>query len=105
MTLMIRDAVPDDLGQVQGMMGDLARHHGDEATITLAGLHTQVFVQRRGRVLVAAAEEGLVGFALILARPNIISGGAWAQPRGGCANADDQRPAGQPRRRGRFKVA
>ena len=76
MTLMIRDAVPDDMGQVHGMIGELARHHDDEMTISRADLQAQIFVQRRGRVLVAAEEEGLVGYALLLTWPNLVTGGA-----------------------------
>jgi len=76
MTLNIRPAVPDDLPEVLAMMGELARHHGDEATISPQDLYQQIFDQRAARVMVAAEEEGLVGYALLLARPNMVTGGA-----------------------------
>ena len=75
MSLNIRSAVPDDLPQVLGMMGDLARHHGDAATISPQILHQQIFDRGLGRIVVAAEEEGLVGYALLLARPNLVTGG------------------------------
>ena len=75
MTLTIRDAVPDDLGQVHEMMGLLARHHGDTATISVQELQRQTFDLRLGRIVVAGEEEGLVGYALLLARPNLVTGG------------------------------
>lgn len=76
MTLMIREAVPDDLPQVHEMIGLLARHHGDEPTISLETLHRQVFEMGLGRIWVAGEEEGLVGYALVLSRPNLLTGGA-----------------------------
>jgi GNAT superfamily N-acetyltransferase len=75
MTLNIRPAVPDDLPHVHQMMADLARHHGDVATISAAALHHQIFDLRKGRIIVAAEEEGLVGYALLLVRPNLVTGG------------------------------
>ena len=76
MTLLIREAVPDDLAQVHDMIGLLARHHGDEPKISVEELRRQIFDLGKGRVLVAAEEEGLVGYALILTRPNLVTGGA-----------------------------
>jgi GNAT superfamily N-acetyltransferase len=75
MTLTIRDAVPDDLPQVHQMIGELARHHGDVATISLQDLHHQITTARRAQVLVAAEAEGLVGYALVLTKPNLVTGG------------------------------
>jgi GNAT superfamily N-acetyltransferase len=75
MTLVIREAVPDDLPQVHEMIGLLARHHGDEPTISLETLRRQVVDLGLGRVWVAAEEEGLVGYALLLTRPNLVTGG------------------------------
>ena len=75
MTPAIRDATPGDMVQVHEMIGHLSRHHGDEATITLVQLQEQIFTLRRGRVLVAAEEGGLVGYALLLERPNMATGG------------------------------
>ena len=75
MTLMIREAAPDDLAQVHEMIGLLARHHGDAMTITVQDLHNRIFVRQQGCILVAAEEEGLVGYALILTRPNLVTGG------------------------------
>ncbi len=75
MTLMIREAVPDDLAHVHDMIGLLARHHGDDPRITLPELQDQIFGRGTGRILVAAEEEGLVGYALILTRPNLVTGG------------------------------
>lgn len=76
MQVHIREAVPDDLPQVHEMIGLLARHHGDERRISLEDLRAQVLDQGQARVLVAAEPEGLVGYALILARPNLVTGGA-----------------------------
>lgn len=76
MTLMIREAVPDDLAQVHEMIGLLARHHGDEPTISLETLRRQVCDLGLARVWVAGEEEGLVGYALVVSRPNLVTGGA-----------------------------
>ena len=76
MTLMIREAVPDDLAQVHEMIGLLARHHGDAITITVEALHNRIFVQKQGCILVAVEEEGLVGHALFLTRPDLVTRGA-----------------------------
>ena len=54
MTLMIRQAVPDDLPEVHEMIGLLARHHDDEPKISLETLRRQVLDLRLGRVWVAA---------------------------------------------------
>ena len=43
--------------------------------ISLQTLHRQVFEMGLGRVWVAAEEEGLVGYALVLTRPNLVTGG------------------------------
>lgn len=75
MTLNIRPAVPDDIGQVHAMMGDLARHHGDTLTTTAESLLDRIFVKRQASILVVAEEEGLVGYAMIVARPNLVTGG------------------------------
>ena len=75
MTLTIRNATPMDIPQVHAMMGLLARHHGDTATITPPELQRQIFDLGLGRIVVAAEEEGLVGYALLLARPNLVTGG------------------------------
>ncbi len=75
MTLMIREAVPDDLAQVHEMIGLLARHHGDEPRISLETLRRQVCDLGLARVWVAGEEEGLVGYALVLRRPNLVTGG------------------------------
>ena len=74
MTVNIRPAVPDDLPQVHEMIGLLAQHHGDEVLISIQDLHRRIFDQALGRILVAAEEEGLVGYALILAWPNLVTG-------------------------------
>ena len=76
MTLTIRQATPGDMVQVHDMIGHLARHHGDEPSISIEDLQLQIFHLRRGRILVAAEEQGLVGYALILTRPNLVTGGA-----------------------------
>lgn len=76
MTLMIREAVPDDLAQVHEMIGLLARHHGDDPTISLETLRRQVCDLGLARVWVAGEEEGLVGYALVVSRPNLVTGGA-----------------------------
>lgn len=76
MTLIIRQAVPGDLPEVHQMIGLLARHHGDQPQISLETLHRQVFDLGLGRLWVAAEEEGLIGYALMLVRPNLVTGGA-----------------------------
>lgn len=76
MTLIIRQAVPGDLPEVHQMIGLLARHHGDQPQISLQTLHRQVFDLGLGRLWVAAEEEGLIGYALMLVRPNLVTGGA-----------------------------
>lgn len=75
MTLIIRTATVLDIPQVHEMMSLLAQHHGDTATITRQEMQAQIFDQARGRIVVAAEEEGLVGYALLLARPNLVTGG------------------------------
>jgi GNAT superfamily N-acetyltransferase len=74
MTLNIRQAFPDDLPHVHEMIALLARHHGEEATSSVPDLQARVFDMRMARILVAAEEEGLVGYALILTRPNLVTG-------------------------------
>ena len=76
MTLIIRQAVPGDLPEVHQMIGLLARHHGDQPQISLETLHRQVFDLGLARLWVAAEEEGLIGYALMLVRPNLVTGGA-----------------------------
>ena len=76
MTIHIREAVPDDLAEVLDMKGHLARHHGGVPKISLTELQRQIQDQRPGHLLVAAEPEGLVGYALILSRPNLVTGGA-----------------------------
>jgi GNAT superfamily N-acetyltransferase len=72
----IRPATPHDTPQVLAMMRALAQHHGETATTSLPVLHHQIFGLGLGRILVAAEDEGLVGYALILPRPNLVTGGA-----------------------------
>ena len=74
MTLNIRTAVPDDMATVHMMLSLLARHHGDEAKISIAELNRQTFDLRKGRILVAAEEQELLGYALLLAFPNMVTG-------------------------------
>lgn len=76
MTLNIREAVPNDLPQIHQMIGLLARHHGEDVLISLETLHRQVFELEVGRVWVAAEEEGLIGYALVLIWPNLVTGKA-----------------------------
>lgn len=75
MTLIVRTATALDIPQVHEMMGLLARHHGDTATITPQVMQRQIFDEARGRIVVAAEEEGLVGYALLVERPNLVTGG------------------------------
>lgn len=76
MTPTIRPATPHDTPQVLALMCALAQHHGEVATTSLPILHHQIFELGLGRILVAAEEDGLVGYALVLPRPNLVSGGA-----------------------------
>jgi GNAT superfamily N-acetyltransferase len=75
MTIHIRDAVPDDLGEVLDMMGEMARANRAVARLSPEALARQIADSRLGRVLVAAEAEGLIGYALILAWPDPHSGG------------------------------
>ncbi|MBC7477101.1 MAG: GNAT family N-acetyltransferase [Pseudorhodobacter sp.] len=75
MTLIIRQATIGDLPQVHAMIGLLARHHGDVPTISLETLRRQIFDDAVGHLAVAGEEEGLVGYALLLPRPNLVTGG------------------------------
>ncbi len=75
MAVMIREAVPDDMAQVHEMMGLLARHHGEEATVSLETLKRRILTDAVGKILVVAEEEGLMGYALILPRPWLVNGG------------------------------
>ncbi len=76
MTLTIRNATALDIPEVHEMMGLLARHHGDTATISREEMQRQIFDLGLGRIVVAAEAEGLVGYGLLLARPNLVTGGA-----------------------------
>lgn len=75
MTLTIRNATALDIPEVHEMMGLLARHHGDTATISREEMQRQIFDLGLGRIVVAAEAEGLVGYGLLLARPNLVTGG------------------------------
>ncbi|MBC7736220.1 MAG: GNAT family N-acetyltransferase [Candidatus Saccharibacteria bacterium] len=75
MTLIIRKATLGDLPGVHQMMILLARHHGDKATVTPERLREQLFDNPIGHLVVAGEEEGLVGYALLLPRPNMVTGG------------------------------
>jgi len=75
MTLIIRQATIGDLPQVHEMIGLLARHHGDVPTISAETLRRQIFDDEVGHLVVAGEEEGLLGYALLLARPNLVTGG------------------------------
>lgn len=75
MTLIIRQATLGDLPHVHAMIGLLARHHGEMATIGMDTLRRQIFDDALGHLVVAGEEEGLVGYALLLPRPNLVTGG------------------------------
>ena len=75
MTLIIREATLGDLPQVHDMVGLLALHHGDTPSIAIETLRRQIFEDEIGHLVVAGEEEGLVGYALLLPRPNIVTGG------------------------------
>ncbi len=75
MTPTIREAVPDDLPAILQMIDLLARHHGETARISLDTLRRQAFELGLARLWVAAEPEGLIGYALVLRRPNMVSGG------------------------------
>lgn len=76
MSVTIRPAEPRDLAEVHVLIGQLARHHGDEPRISQSQLQQQIFNEQRGRVLVAEGAGVLAGYALILPRPNLVTGGA-----------------------------
>jgi GNAT superfamily N-acetyltransferase len=76
MSVTIRPIEPRDLAEVHVLIGQLARHHGDEPRISLAQLQHQIFTEQRGHVLVAEGAGVLAGYALILPRPNLVTGGA-----------------------------
>ena len=73
--LIIREATLGDLPQVHEMLGLLARHHGDTPSITVEALRRRIFEDNLGYLVVAGEEEGLVGYALLLPRPNLVTGG------------------------------
>ena len=75
MTMIIRQATLGDLAGVHQMMTLLARHHGDVACITPERLREHLFDNPIGHLVVAGEEEGLVGYALLLPRPNMVTGG------------------------------
>ena len=75
MTLTIRQATSHDIPEIRKMMDLLARHHGEMASISETDLQRQVFDLGRGRMVVAAEEEGLVGYALLEGSPNLLTGG------------------------------
>lgn len=79
MSLNIRPAVPDDIPQVHAMMQDLARHHGDDLKISAETLADTIFTRQQARILVAAEAEGLLGYAMLVARPNLVTGGVRHQ--------------------------
>lgn len=74
MSVTIRPLQPRDLVEVHALIGQLARHHGDAPRITLDQLRQQITAH--GCVLVAEGAGVLAGYALILRRPNLVTGGA-----------------------------
>ncbi len=74
MTLTIREATRHDIPEIRKMMDLLARHHGEAASISEAELQRQVFDLGRGQMVVAAEDEGLVGYALLEGHPNLLTG-------------------------------
>ena len=75
MPITIRPVEARDLGEVHSMIGQLARHHGDVPRISSAQVQQQVLDEARARVLVAEGAGVLAGYALILRRPNLVTGG------------------------------
>lgn len=76
MSVTIRPIEPRDLAEIHALIGQLARHHGDEPRISLDRLRQQILTEQRARVLVAEGAGVLAGYALILPRPNLVTGGA-----------------------------
>lgn len=63
----VREACPDDTAGILRMVGKLAKHHGDTAQLTPDIIARDVFGQHPwAYVLVAEAEGGLIGYAMLV---------------------------------------
>jgi GNAT superfamily N-acetyltransferase len=78
--ITIRLATPEDLPEVHRMLIALAAQHGETATIT-PPLLERIAQGRAARLLVAKLEDSPqrhpVGYALLLATPNMVAGAQW----------------------------
>lgn len=76
--IAIRPAEPAHLPELHRMLVALAAHHGDVATITPAELRRHLFQSPAVRALVACLADSPaphpVGYALIVLRPDLVSG-------------------------------
>lgn len=72
----IRLAMPADLPALHKMIGALAAHHGDTATITTDTLDRIALRGAGVRVLVAGAAGAAMGYALLLLRHDLLTGRA-----------------------------
>lgn len=74
----IRLAAPEHLPEVHRMLIALAAHHGDQATITPDQLRRIALQGPGARLIVATLDDSPlphpVGYALLLLRPNLITG-------------------------------
>lgn len=74
----IRLAAPEHLPEVHRMLIALAAHHGDEATITPEVLRRIALQGPGARLIVATLDDSPlrhpVGYALLLLRPNMVTG-------------------------------
>lgn len=75
MTPIIRLALRQDIPIVHDMIGQLARFHGDDPTISPLVLERLLFDQMQGRVWLAQVAGVPVGYALVLERANLVTGG------------------------------
>lgn len=75
----IRLAAPEHLPEVHRMLIALAAHHGDQATITPDALRRIALQGPGARLIVATLDDSPVrhpvGYALLLLRPNMVTGG------------------------------
>lgn len=74
----IQLAAPEHLPEVHRMLIALAAHHGDQATITPQALRRLACQGPGARLLVATLDDSPqdhpVGYALLLLRPNMVTG-------------------------------
>lgn len=72
---MIRDLLPGDLAALLPLVEGLASHHGDEARVSVSTLFREFFGDPRWlHGIVAAEDNGLLGYAALLPRVRLHRG-------------------------------